>query len=64
MMLPADMALKTDPEFRKICEEFAKDGEKFNKEFASAFSKLLDLGVEEQQESFKDSKFAFYKGSN
>ena len=45
MMLPSDMALITDPNFRKYVEVYAKDEDKFFKDFSSAFSKLLELGV-------------------
>jgi cytochrome c peroxidase len=45
MMLPADMALVEDPQFRKHVERYAKDEKAFEKEFARAFSKLLSLGV-------------------
>jgi len=45
MMLPADMALKEDPVFRKVTEEFAANEEAFFTEFSSAFAKLLELGV-------------------
>lgn len=45
MMLPADLALIQDPEFKKIVVEFAKDEAKFFKEFACAFQKLEELGV-------------------
>jgi len=44
MMLPTDMAMKTDPEMLTICEEYAADQEKFFADFAPAFSKLLHLG--------------------
>jgi len=44
MMLPADMALKTDPEFRKYCEIYAKDQDVFFKDFSDAFAKLVSLG--------------------
>jgi len=46
MMLPADLALTKDPEFRKWVEIYAKDEELWFKDFASAFSKLLELGVQ------------------
>jgi cytochrome c peroxidase len=46
MMLPSDMVLIQDPAFRKIVELYAKDESSFFKDFASAFAKLLDLGVE------------------
>lgn len=44
MMLPTDMALKTDPKFRVICEEYANDEAAFFKDFSGAFSKLLHNG--------------------
>jgi cytochrome c peroxidase len=45
MMLPSDMVLILDPVFKQHVEAFAKDEDLFFKEFASAFSKLLELGV-------------------
>ncbi len=42
----SDMALVQDPAFRKIVEIYAKDEDAFFKDFASAFSKLLELGVD------------------
>lgn len=45
MMLPADIALLHDPEFRKYVEIYAKDEDLFFKDFSSAFAKLLELGV-------------------
>eukprot|EP00934_Nitzschia_sp_Nitz4_P002817 Nitzschia sp. Nitz4//scaffold84_size84139//59534//60601//NITZ4_005207-RA/size84139-processed-gene-0.20-mRNA-1//-1//CDS//3329559060//2807//frame0 len=45
MMLPSDMVLIADPEFKKWVEIYAKDEDRFFKDFASAFSKLLHLGV-------------------
>jgi len=45
MMLPADIALVQDPGFKKYVELYAKDGERFKKDFAAAFGKLLELGV-------------------
>merc|ERR1712233_227982 len=44
MILPTDMALKTDPKFRVYTELYAKDAALFRKDFAVAFSKLLHLG--------------------
>ena len=46
MMLPADMAFLFDPEFKKYVELYAKDQDVFFKDFAAAFSKLLELGVD------------------
>jgi len=45
MMLETDLALIRDPEFRKWVEIYAKDQNLFFKDFAVAFSKLLELGV-------------------
>jgi len=45
MMLPADMALMEDKEFRKYVELYAKDRDVFFADFARAFGKLLELGV-------------------
>jgi catalase (peroxidase I) len=45
MMLPTDMALKTDPEFRKYTELYAQNEAKFFEDFALAFAKLVSLGV-------------------
>lgn len=45
MMLPADMALLWDPEFRKYCEMYAKDEELWHKDFSSAFTLLTENGV-------------------
>jgi len=44
-MLPSDMALIADPVFKKWVEIYAKDQDKFFTDFASAFSKLLHLGL-------------------
>lgn len=46
MMLPSDMVLIRDPAFKKVVEIYAKDEDAFFKDFASAFSKLLELGVD------------------
>eukprot|EP01039_Chlorochromonas_danica_P001869 gene1869-2045_t len=45
MMLPADLALIEDPKFRRYVELYAKDENIFFKDFAAAFSKLLELGI-------------------
>lgn len=46
MMTDADMALKIDPEYRKISEKFHQNPEYFNEVFARAWFKLThrDLG--------------------
>jgi hypothetical protein len=45
MMLPTDLALKTDPEFRKFVEIYAYDQNQFFNDFALAFGKLISLGT-------------------
>lgn len=45
MMLPADMVMIQDPNFRKYVELYVKDEEAFFKDFASAFQKLTENGV-------------------
>ncbi|KAL2000620.1 hypothetical protein VTN02DRAFT_2846 [Thermoascus thermophilus] len=45
MMLPTDLALVKDKEFKKHVERYAKDSDVFFKEFSEAFVKLLELGV-------------------
>ena len=45
MMLPSDIFLMADPEFRKYVQIYAKDEARFYKDFAAAFGKLLSLGV-------------------
>jgi hypothetical protein len=44
MMLPTDLALKTDPAFAPIAREFAEDQEAFFKAFSSAYARLLSNG--------------------
>ncbi len=44
MMLPTDMALKTDAKFRPWVEAYANDEQLFFRDFAAAFGKLLTLG--------------------
>jgi cytochrome c peroxidase len=46
MMLPTDISLTTDPEFRTWTEVYAKDEALFAKDFSAAFSKLMELGVD------------------
>jgi cytochrome c peroxidase len=45
MMLPADMVIVQDPEFRKYVELYAKDEELFFQDFSKAFAKLTENGV-------------------
>ena len=43
MMLPTDMALRTDAEFAKYARLYADDEQAFFRDFSAAFSKLLAL---------------------
>lgn len=45
MMLPGDMALLWDRKFKQYVDLYAKDEDTFFKDFASAFGKLMELGV-------------------
>jgi len=46
MMLPSDMALLDDPAFKKWVAVYAKDEDKFFKDFAAAWQKLTERGCE------------------
>ncbi|KAI9473889.1 MAG: heme peroxidase [Benjaminiella poitrasii] len=45
MMLPAELAMYNDKEFKKYFDLYAKDQDKFYEDFTAAFTKLLELGV-------------------
>ncbi|MCJ1467672.1 heme peroxidase [Pseudocyphellaria aurata] len=45
MMLPTDMALVKDREFKKHVERYAQDDQAFYREFSDVMVKLLELGV-------------------
>ncbi|CEJ57311.1 hypothetical protein PMG11_06008 [Penicillium brasilianum] len=45
MMLPTDLALVEDAEFKTHVERYARDSDVFFQEFAEAYVKLLELGV-------------------
>ncbi|KAF7170120.1 hypothetical protein CNMCM6106_004922 [Aspergillus hiratsukae] len=49
MMLPTDIALKTDPAFRVWVEKYAADKELFFDHFAKAFAKLMELGIKRDE---------------
>eukprot|EP01104_Vermistella_antarctica_P020050 TRINITY_DN82_c0_g1_i1.p1 TRINITY_DN82_c0_g1~~TRINITY_DN82_c0_g1_i1.p1 ORF type:complete len:382 (+),score=78.14 TRINITY_DN82_c0_g1_i1:37-1146(+) len=55
MMLPADLALTDDADFKKYVELYAKDEKLFFSDFAAAFAKLLELGV-----PFPEEKKGFF----
>ena len=44
MMLPSDIVLLEDPEFKKYVDIYAKDNKKFFSDFSAAFQKLEELG--------------------
>ncbi|KAI8641318.1 heme peroxidase [Parasitella parasitica] len=45
MMLPAEISMYSDKEFKKYFDIYAKDEQKFFSDFAAVFQKLLELGV-------------------
>lgn len=45
MMLPTDVSLTKDKEFKKYAKAYADDQDLFFKDFANAFNKLIELGV-------------------
>lgn len=45
MMLPTDIALVKDKEFRKHVERYANDDQAFFNEFRDVIVKLFELGV-------------------
>ena len=45
MMLPSDIVLIQDKNFRKYVVEYSKDQKLFFKDFAAAFQKLEELGT-------------------
>lgn len=50
MMMTSDIALKTDPEYRKICEKFMNDFDYFTDAFSKAWYKLThrDMGPKDR----------------
>ena len=50
MMMTSDIALKVDPEYRKVCEKFLKDFDAFTQAFSKAWYKLThrDMGPRER----------------
>ena len=47
-MLPTDMALRTDPDFRIWAELYARDQDAFFRDFSAAYAKLIALGCPAQ----------------
>jgi catalase-peroxidase len=50
MMMTSDLALKVDPEYRKVCEKFLADFDAFTQAFSKAWYKLThrDMGPRER----------------
>ena len=46
MMLPTDMALQQDPHFSPWVKKYAENKDLFFRDFAAAFAKLLELGIQ------------------
>ena len=46
MMLPTDLALRSDPEFAPFVQKYANDKDAFFEDFAQVFAKLLELGIQ------------------
>jgi hypothetical protein len=56
MMLPTDLSLKSDPQFRKFAEAYAKDEQLFFDDFSNAFAKLIALGAKQDQRAKMTAK--------
>ena len=61
MMTTADMSLKIDPQYRKVCERFIENPDEFGESFARAWFKLLhrDMGPKSNYITgdFKDATY-------
>ncbi|KAJ6151551.1 hypothetical protein N7470_007148 [Penicillium chermesinum] len=49
MMLPTDMALKTDEAFAPWVKKYAEDKDLFFDHFSKAFAKLIELGIQRDE---------------
>lgn len=50
MMLPTDIALIRDKNFRKYVELYARDKEPFFEDFSKVFAKLVELGIQRDED--------------
>jgi peroxiredoxin len=50
MMLPTDIALTQDKSFRKWVELYARDKDVFFEDFTKVFAKLVELGIQRDEE--------------
>ena len=63
MMLPTDMALQKDPHFSPWVKKYAEDKDLFFKDFATVFTKLLELGIQRDEQGSitnSDNEFGGY----
>lgn len=56
MMLPTDLCLIKDPQFRPWVEKYTADEDLFFRDFARAFEKLTELGCNNLQAGGADAK--------
>lgn len=63
MMLETDLALVRDSEFKKYVQLYAKNEQAFADDFASAFAKLMDLGVKRCPHSNSGSNLSLSNGT-
>lgn len=52
LTIPSQMALMEDPVFKEWVLKYAKDQKLFFKDFANAFGKLIELGVDRDDSGF------------
>ena len=50
MMLPTDMALQSDSHFSPYVKRYSEDQDLFFRDFATVFAKLLELGIQRDEE--------------
>ena len=55
MLLPTDMALIKDNSFRSWVEKYAEDRDLFYADFAEAFAKLVELGVDRKSNPYESA---------
>ena len=55
MLLPTDMALIEDSSFRTWVESYAEDKDLFYDDFANAFAKLVELGVDRKSNPYESA---------
>lgn len=64
MMLPTDLALISDPSFKKWVEVYASDRDQFYQDFANVFAKLIELGVDRSEPVSRCTSFFFFWASS